>query len=185
MSKKKGEARSRTLSKRKFKRIVCQQQCLLCDSNKPSFCYPKYASAPNKFMEILLPTLIMHNHTFSGIVTNEAATGARIFQNMFKRLICDTGICKNCPASRKQVEACMTHFLIQAGYLKNQIQQQSPSKKIFRIINNKPVKKKTPPPPPKPFVIMSGNQEFTKEVQKILENYPEEQNQAGGAITSS
>lgn len=171
MSKKKAKSHN-TLSKSKFKKIVCKQQCLLCDRNKPTFCYTKlYKHNPDGFMSKMLPNLINNNELFAMLLTNPSATKVVYLCNMFKRLVCKSGVCKSCNISETNIIQCITHFIHQAGYLSETTGEN-------KISNKKK------PSPPKPCVMMSENLDFKKEVDKILENYSEQQNQAGGAITS-
>lgn len=169
MSKVKG---NKKLSSSKFRLNVCKE-CMLCDDNKPTFCRAKlYNKNPSLFIKTILPGFISHNTILSSIMSAKSDNNIDVMIVMFKRLVCDTGICVGCNKVKDKVINCIDLLRQQAGYVKknksivlNAHKIVSKDKFLKHKKNNK--EKKVPP---KVSIIISNNPEFQEEVRRIIED---------------
>ena len=180
---------AKKLSKSRFKSTVCNQ-CGLCNKHKPKFCWATlYKNNSKIFINQILPNLIEQNELAAGLVSAETNATTKIVQQVFKKLICSTGVCQGCLVSRKDVMHCINLFKDQAGYVKTLPKSNI---KISDLKSNKKQKgKKGKSKKNKQkikavvTVMMSDNPAFVEEVQRILEDYNKQQNKIREAFTAS
>lgn len=159
------------LSRKKFKKLICKQQCIIGCVNKPVFCYSKLYKHNSIDFEIKALTSFKNNSSLlSALLRNQSVGDTKLIHKTFKRIVCDLGFCGGCTASSKDISNCIRLFRTQFGHIR---------KDITTVINKKYS------PPPVVYVMMSDNIEFKQEVDKILENFNKQQNQAGGPFTIS
>ncbi len=145
------------LARKKFKREVCPK-CGLCDvSTNMRLCYNRlYLNDPAVFMSVILPALIEHRAELEEVKKSKIPANIKDTQ-IFKKVFCDADICKHCNGTTlRAVEVCFMSFL----------SQTKPT--TCTMIK---AAKKIPASPPVMSTIISDNDDFEKEILRILEEY--------------
>lgn len=147
--------RIKQLSKDEFKKFVCLIECNYCKNlQNPTFCYNLYSKDNLDFEWHILKEIKKHVEFLDKLVNsdNEIVDNSMIAVQVFKRIFCNSEVCKSCNKKNKNIIGCIKKF-------KKQYRNQK--------INCKKEYKDTKT---KVKIIMSSNKEFQSEVKKILES---------------
>lgn len=154
-NKKTGKARTK-IARKKFRRTFCTK-CGLCASNSGiRFCYNKiYLQDPEKFANIVHPKLIKNHILLAKLIKDDRypiLEDLRIFKSVF----CDSDLCAYCKGEEyKSSKTCYDAFIKQAT-------QKRPAKQTHKVRK---------PEPAVMTALISNNDDFEKEVIRILDEY--------------
>jgi len=158
--------RNKKMDKHKFKLAVCSS-CNICAYGfKPKFCFNKvYKKNPSKFMAYIPNLLIEHNQLLQSVADADP-TANYMAGSIFKKIFCDANACHGCVGHVRQVVKCLNMFKIQASGGTDSLIVSA--KKKFKKARKKNKKSKVPAVV---TIISSENDEFLKEVDRILADH--------------
>lgn len=159
--------KGKKFSKEEFITKVCINRCFICQSENldPVFCYTQlYRKKPKAFLELVLENYMDFWQELAELQESTTISD-EVSMNLFRKVVCDTNLCKRCCAADFDVYLCLSKFLDQNDMLTTRSWKTAPKRK------------------PTPFLFMHKDIKFNEEIDRILENYPKQQNLGGGIIT--
>ncbi len=170
--------RNKKMDKHKFKIAVCKACDICAYGFKPKFCFNKlYKKNPSKFMSHV-PEMLVNQNGIMASIAEADDVGSGIGAACFRKVFCEADCCNGCEASAHIVMKCMNLFKLQAAAenINNKSlivsRPKNSGKRTWGRKRQKKVKVV-----PTVTVIMSDNEDFRKEVSRILANNVEQSNQ--------
>ncbi len=156
--------KNKEMSEKKFKNKVCNR-CKSCSGIIiPAFCFNKlYKSDPPKFIRVM-PSSYLNNQVSFELLRSYNYKDMMVRVTTFRRIFCQSNICKNCKGDVATTMNCITIF-------RNQSDAKAKSTSVIKKVKHhvKIIKK------PEVTIMCSDDDEFKEEVKRIIENNNKQQ----------